>query len=184
MCTTTDERDALTGVRQELFAERQSELVIRFQRSVKRPPHQDQLVRKFNQMSNASPGMLRQRYIKDGDDIENLRYLWRFTARFHLRARTMTRSPALQNFVDATRNGLAPSRTRDAAPDTRYPDHRHPPQEIYAELSPGECKQNAGPWHAPGIGRAAHNTSNIIHGMRSRDLPLLAVWRLWMGEAE
>ena len=69
------------------------------------------------------------------------------------------------------------------APDTRYPDHRHPPEEIYTVLSPGEWKQNAeGEFRAPGIGGFVHNIPNIIHGMRATDVPLLAVWSLWMGD--
>ena len=70
------------------------------------------------------------------------------------------------------------------APATRYPDHRHPPEEIYTVLSPGEWKQNQGPWRAPGVGGFVHNPPNIIHGMRSKDVPLLAVWCLWEGQAE
>jgi hypothetical protein len=67
------------------------------------------------------------------------------------------------------------------APQTHYPDHRHPPEEIYSVLSPGEWKQNDGPWHSPGIGEVVHNPPNIIHGMRSKSMPLLAVWCLWTG---
>jgi len=70
------------------------------------------------------------------------------------------------------------------APKTRYPDHRHPPEEIYTVLSPGEWKQGVdGPWRSPGIGGFVHNTPNIVHGMRSKDVPLLAVWCLWIGHA-
>jgi hypothetical protein len=69
------------------------------------------------------------------------------------------------------------------APKTRYPDHRHPPEEIYTVLSPGEWKQNAeGEFRAPGIGGFVYNTSQIIHGIRATDVPLLAVWSLWMGD--
>ena len=69
------------------------------------------------------------------------------------------------------------------APETRYPDHRHPPEEIYTVLSPGEWKQGAqGNFFSPGIGGYVHNAPNIIHGMRSKELPLLAVWSLWMGD--
>lgn len=67
------------------------------------------------------------------------------------------------------------------APQTQYPDHRHPPEEIYSVLSPGEWRQEDGPWHSPGIGGVVHNPPYIIHGMRSKSLPLLAVWCLWTG---
>ena len=69
------------------------------------------------------------------------------------------------------------------APDTRYPDHRHPPEEIYTVISPGEWKQHAdGKFHAPGVGGFVHNVPSIIHGMQSTNVPLLAVWSLWMGD--
>lgn len=70
------------------------------------------------------------------------------------------------------------------APETRYPDHHHPPEEIYTVLSPGDWKQAVdGPWRSPGIGGFVHNTPGIVHAMRSKDVPLLAVWCLWMGNA-
>ncbi|MBO88490.1 MAG: transcriptional regulator [Rickettsiales bacterium] len=69
------------------------------------------------------------------------------------------------------------------APETRYPDHRHPPEEIYTVLTPGEWKQGTdGKFKSPGIGGFVHNVPNIVHGMRSKDVPLLAVWSLWMGD--
>ncbi|MFT4561068.1 MAG: quercetin dioxygenase-like cupin family protein [Gammaproteobacteria bacterium] len=70
------------------------------------------------------------------------------------------------------------------APETRYPDHRHPPEEIYSVLSAGEWKQNEGPWHSPGVGGVVHNPPNILHAMRSTTTPLLAIWCLWTGEPE
>jgi quercetin dioxygenase-like cupin family protein len=70
------------------------------------------------------------------------------------------------------------------APKTRYPDHRHAPEEIYSVLSPGEWKQNDGPWHSPGVGGVVHNPPDILHAMRSTTMPLLAVWCLWTGEPE
>ena len=69
------------------------------------------------------------------------------------------------------------------APETRYPDHHHPPEEIYTVLSPGEWKQNAeGEFRAPGVGGSVYNISKIIHGMRATDVPLLTVFSLWMGD--
>lgn len=66
-------------------------------------------------------------------------------------------------------------------PGTRYPDHQHPPEEIYFALSPGEWRQQDGPWHAPGPGGLVHNPPDIIHAMRAMDeAPLLAVWCLLM----
>jgi len=67
------------------------------------------------------------------------------------------------------------------APHVRYPDHRHPPEEVYVVLSGGEWRQGSGEWHAPGIGGLVHNPPNIVHAMRSGESPLLALWFLWIG---
>lgn len=69
------------------------------------------------------------------------------------------------------------------APRTRYPDHHHPPEEVYIVLSGGEWRQASGPWHTPGIGGLVHNPPDIVHAMRSTDGPLLALWFLWTGQA-
>jgi len=66
-------------------------------------------------------------------------------------------------------------------PGTVYPDHRHPPEEVYLVLSPGRWRQNYGDWHEPGIGGIVYNPRDILHSMRSGDAPLLAVWCLWDG---
>jgi quercetin dioxygenase-like cupin family protein len=65
------------------------------------------------------------------------------------------------------------------APHTRYPDHRHPPEEIYVVLSDGQWRQESDPWHEPGIGGLVYNPPNIVHAMRSAERPLLALWFLW-----
>jgi quercetin dioxygenase-like cupin family protein len=65
------------------------------------------------------------------------------------------------------------------APQTRYPDHRHPPEEIYVVLSDGQWRQAGDPWHEPGIGGLVYNPPNVVHAMRSAEMPLLAVWFLW-----
>jgi quercetin dioxygenase-like cupin family protein len=67
------------------------------------------------------------------------------------------------------------------APHTQYPDHRHPPEEIYVVLSQGHWRQASGPWHEPGIGGLVYNPPNIVHAMRSAEGPLLALWFLWTG---
>ena len=64
------------------------------------------------------------------------------------------------------------------APDTVYPDHQHVPEEVYLVLSSGDWRQNAGAWHEPAIGGIVYNPPNIVHGMRSRTSPLLAIWCL------
>jgi quercetin dioxygenase-like cupin family protein len=65
------------------------------------------------------------------------------------------------------------------APHTQYPDHRHPPEEVYVVLSGGEWRQGNGPWHEPGVGGLVYNSPNVVHAMRSLERPLLALWFLW-----
>jgi uncharacterized protein involved in type VI secretion and phage assembly len=65
------------------------------------------------------------------------------------------------------------------APHMRYPDHRHPPGEIYVVLSDGQWRQASDPWHKPGIGGLVYNPPNVVHAMRSTERPLLALWFLW-----
>ena len=60
------------------------------------------------------------------------------------------------------------------APETHYPDHAHPPEEVYLALSDGEWRQEQHPWHRPGIGGLVHNQPNVTHAMRSGAKPLLA----------
>lgn len=64
------------------------------------------------------------------------------------------------------------------APGMTYPDHRHPPEELYIALSDGEWRQNADPWVSPGIGGLIYNPPGITHAMRSGDQPFLAIWCL------
>ncbi len=64
------------------------------------------------------------------------------------------------------------------APRIRYPDHSHPPEEIYVVLSDGEWRRDGLDWHAPGMGGAVHNPPGVRHAMRSGPSPLLAVWCL------
>jgi len=66
------------------------------------------------------------------------------------------------------------------APNVRYPDHHHPPQEIYVALTPGEWFQGGRGWRQPGTGNFVYNESDIVHAMRSAEHPLLAIWSLWV----
>lgn len=68
------------------------------------------------------------------------------------------------------------------APDVRYPDHNHAPEEVYLVLSPGRFQHGASDWLEPGIGGTLYNEPNIKHAMASGDAPLLALWCLWMGK--
>lgn len=67
------------------------------------------------------------------------------------------------------------------APNTRYPDHTHPPEETYLVLSPGEFMHGSDPWFEPGIGGTFYNSPGVMHAMRSGAKPLLALWALWAG---
>lgn len=64
------------------------------------------------------------------------------------------------------------------APGITYPDHQHPPEEVYLVLSDSDWRQDANPWHAPGFGGIVYNPPDIIHAMRARREPLLAIWCL------
>ena len=64
------------------------------------------------------------------------------------------------------------------APGIVYPDHSHPPEEVYLALSPGEWWNAAMPWTEPGTGGVIYNPRGILHAMRSRERPLLALWFL------
>jgi quercetin dioxygenase-like cupin family protein len=67
------------------------------------------------------------------------------------------------------------------APGVAYPRHRHPPEEIYLVLSPGAWMQDDRAPVARRPGDLVHNVSNLWHGMRATDAPLLAIWCLWDG---
>jgi quercetin dioxygenase-like cupin family protein len=67
------------------------------------------------------------------------------------------------------------------APETTYPRHRHPPEELYVVLSPGAWMQNDGPMVAKQSGDLVHNPPNVWHGMQAVKTPLLAIWCLWVG---
>lgn len=64
------------------------------------------------------------------------------------------------------------------APGTQYPEHSHPPDELYIALSPGEWRREQGDWFSPGRGGLVRNTPGVLHAMRATDAPLLAIWSL------
>jgi hypothetical protein len=67
------------------------------------------------------------------------------------------------------------------APNVRYPDHSHSPEEVYLVLSPGRFRHGESGWFEPGVGATLYNEPNILHAMSSEDVPLLAFWYLWTG---
>ena len=64
------------------------------------------------------------------------------------------------------------------APNVRYPDHHHPPPEVYLSLTPGIWRKGDGSWVDPGIGGTVFNAPNDVHAMKSHDVPLFAFWCL------
>ncbi|GGE22359.1 transcriptional regulator [Aureimonas endophytica] len=69
------------------------------------------------------------------------------------------------------------------APNVRYPDHNHGPEEVYLVLSPGRFQHGKSGWFEPGVGGTLYNEPNIRHAMASDAAPLLAFWCLWMDKA-
>lgn len=67
------------------------------------------------------------------------------------------------------------------APQVRYPDHDHSPEEVYLVLTKGEFRQDKAEWFSPGVGGSFYNRPGITHAMRSLDEPFLAFWALWVG---
>ena len=64
------------------------------------------------------------------------------------------------------------------APHIRYPDHSHPPDELYLVLSEGAWRRGDGDWVEPGIGGTVRNPPDVVHAMRAGARPLLAIWAL------
>lgn len=64
------------------------------------------------------------------------------------------------------------------APNITYPDHDHPPEEVYIALSRGEWWNAAMDWAEPGPGGIIYNPPGILHAMRSHAEPFLALWFL------
>jgi prepilin-type processing-associated H-X9-DG protein len=64
------------------------------------------------------------------------------------------------------------------APGVLYPDHNHPPAEVYLPLSHGQWWNAEMDWTDPGIGGFIYNPPGILHAMRAADAPFLALWIL------
>ena len=106
------------------------------------------------------------------------------------RRRSTYNNTASENFVDGHANAmiLGPGGFEQRtdvwlgatllAPNVRYPDHDHSPEEVYLVLSKGEFRQGMGDWFSPGIGGSFYNVPDIKHAMRSLDKPLFAFWAL------
>ncbi|HVK90971.1 MAG TPA: dimethylsulfonioproprionate lyase family protein [Mycoplana sp.] len=64
------------------------------------------------------------------------------------------------------------------APNVRYPDHDHAPEETYLVMSDGEFMHGDSDWFSPGVGGSFYNPPGIRHAMRSGEKPLFAFWAL------
>jgi mannose-6-phosphate isomerase-like protein (cupin superfamily) len=64
------------------------------------------------------------------------------------------------------------------APNTDYPVHHHPPEEIYLVLSEGDWWRDGTGWFTPGVGGTLYNQPDVRHAMRSLARPLFAIWAL------
>ncbi len=64
------------------------------------------------------------------------------------------------------------------APKVTYPDHDHPPEEVYLAFTDGEWWNARMPWTRPGPGGLIYNPPGIRHAMRSGPEPFLALWLL------
>lgn len=64
------------------------------------------------------------------------------------------------------------------APGTRYPDHDHPPEEVYLVLSQGAFLQGEADWLERAPGETLYNTPGIRHAMRAGEGAFLALWCL------
>ena len=69
-------------------------------------------------------------------------------------------------------------------PRVRYPDHSHPPEEVYVSLASGEWRNDIEDWHTPGPGGLVYNPPAITHAMRTGSEQLLAVWCLRVGNSQ
>lgn len=67
------------------------------------------------------------------------------------------------------------------APNVWYPEHNHPPEEIYVVMSEGDWYREEKGWYTPGMGAVVYHQPWVTHAMRSSGKPLLAVWCLWTG---
>ncbi|MEZ5657556.1 MAG: dimethylsulfonioproprionate lyase family protein [Burkholderiaceae bacterium] len=66
------------------------------------------------------------------------------------------------------------------APGLCYPEHAHPPRELYFVLLGGRWWRSDERWFERRAGQWVHNPPAIRHAMRSDARPLLAIWYLRM----
>jgi hypothetical protein len=64
------------------------------------------------------------------------------------------------------------------APNVRYVDHDHAPEEVYLSLTPGDWWNARMDWTDPGPTGFVYNPPGVRHAMRSGAGPFLALWYL------
>jgi hypothetical protein len=64
------------------------------------------------------------------------------------------------------------------APGITYPDHSHPPEEVYLAHSRGFWRHEAGAWHEPGLGGIFYNPEALPTRCVQVAKPFLAIWCL------
>lgn len=64
------------------------------------------------------------------------------------------------------------------APQVRFPDHRHPPEEVYLTMGAGDLWHDGAAWTGLEAGEIFHNPPGITHAMRSGTKPFLTFWVL------
>ncbi len=66
-------------------------------------------------------------------------------------------------------------------PNTLYPQHRHPAEEIYLPLGPGRWWKEGEGWQMRTSGDVIHHPPMCGHATQSEEAPLAAIY-LWRGE--
>tara|TARA_B100000586_G_scaffold240817_1_gene193840 strand:+ start:652 stop:1155 length:504 start_codon:yes stop_codon:yes gene_type:complete len=71
-------------------------------------------------------------------------------------------------------------------PELAYPEHSHPPPELYLTLSGMGSWRYGGSteYRAVSAGNLLYNHPLDLHGVRSNDTPLLALFLLWHNETD
>jgi hypothetical protein len=69
-------------------------------------------------------------------------------------------------------------------PETLYPPHRHPAEEVYLVLGgTAEWQRGGEAWRTRLPGAVIHHAPGLVHATRTRDEPLLVAY-LWWGAVE
>ena len=70
-------------------------------------------------------------------------------------------------------------------PHLAYPEHSHPPPELYLTLSGTASWRYGGcdSYRVVSAGNLLYNNPFDLHGVRAEDTPLLALYLLWHAEA-